>query len=101
MKKNSYSAYFLQRVRSINSLPDEQLAVSATDLLFPGATTVSSTLNFAMVFLLKHPEVQSKMQQEMDKEVGRDRLPTLDDRARSVEISVLIKNITRNRAVLT
>jgi cytochrome P450 len=101
MKKNSYSAYFLQRVRSINSLPDEQLAVTATDLLFPAATTVSSTLNFAMVFLLKHPEVQSKMQQEMDKEVGRDRLPTLDDRARSVEISVLIKNIIRNRAVLT
>ena len=101
MKKNSYSAYFLQRVRSINSLPDEQLAVTATDLLFPAATTVSSTLNFAMVFLLKHPEVQSKMQQEMDKEVGRDRLPTLDDRARSVEISVLIKNIIRNTAVLT
>jgi len=75
--------------------------VTGIDLLFPATTTVSSTLNFALVFLLNYPEVQSKMQQEMDKEVGRDRLPNLDDRARSVEISVLIKNITRNRAVLT
>jgi len=75
--------------------------VTGTDLLFPATTTVSSTLNFALVFLLKHPEVQSKMQLEMDKEVGRDRLPTLDDRARSVETSVLIKNIIRNSAVLT
>jgi len=75
--------------------------VTGIDLLFPATTTVSSTLNFALVFLLNYPEVQSKMQQEMDKEVGRDRLPNLDDRARSVEISVLIKNIIRNRAVLT
>ena len=72
-----------------------------TDLLIPANTTVSSTLHFALVFLLIYPEVQSEMQQEMDKVVGRDRLPTLDDRARSVETSVLIKNIIRNSAVLT
>jgi cytochrome P450 len=50
--------------------------------LFPASTTVSSTLNFALAFLLNYPEVQSKMQQELDEVVGRDRLPTLDDRAR-------------------
>jgi len=75
--------------------------VIGTDFMFPAATTVSTTLNFAMVFLLKYPEVQSKMQQEMDTVVGRDRLPTLDDRKRSVETSVLIKNIIRNREMLT
>jgi cytochrome P450 len=64
-------------------------------------TTVSTTLSFAMVFLLNYPEVQTKMQQELDAVVGRDRLPTLDDRARSVETSVPIKNIVRNRAVPT
>jgi cytochrome P450 len=50
--------------------------------LFPASTTVSSTLNFALAFLLNYPEVQSKMQQELDEVVGRERLPTLDDRAR-------------------
>jgi len=101
MNKDTCSGYLLQGLRSVNSLPDEQLAVAAKDLLFPATTTVSTTLIFAMVFLLKYPEVQSKMQQEMDKVVGRDRLPTLDDRARSVDTSVLIKNIIRKRAVLT
>jgi len=101
MNNYTCSAYFLQRIRSINSLTDEQLAVIGTDLLFPATTTVSSTLNYALVFLLNYPEVQTKMQQEMDTVVGRDRLPTLDDRARSVETSVLIKNIIRNRAMLT
>jgi cytochrome P450 len=82
MNKVTCSASLLQKLHTINYLPDEQLAVAATDLLFPAATTVSTTLNFALVFLLKYPDVQTKMQQELDKVVGRDRLPTLDDRAR-------------------
>jgi len=101
MNTDTCSAYLLQRIRCIISLPDEQLVATGTDFLFPTASTVASTLNFAMVFLLIYPEVQTKMQQEMDTVVGRDRLPTLDDRARSVETSVLIKNIIRNIAVLT
>jgi cytochrome P450 len=82
MNKATCSAYLLQRLHSINSLPDQQLAVIGADLLFPATTTVSTTLIFALVFLLKHPEVQTKMRQELDKVVGRDRLPNLDDRAR-------------------
>jgi len=82
MNKFTCSAYLLQRIQSIISLPEEQLAVTGIDLLFPAATTVTTTLNFALVFLLNYPEVQTKMQQELDKVVGRDRLPTLDDRAR-------------------
>ena len=101
MNKDTCSGYLLQKLRSVNSLPDKQLAVTGTDFLFPAATTVSTTLNFAMMFLLTYPNVQTKMQQELDKVVGRDRLPTLDDRARSVDTSVLIKNIIRKRAGLT
>jgi cytochrome P450 len=55
------------------------------DFLLPASISVSTTLTFAMVFLLNYPEVQRKMQQELDDVVGRDRLPTLDDRARSVD----------------
>jgi cytochrome P450 len=54
------------------------------DYLLPGSTTVTATLSFAVAFLLNYPEVQTKMQEELDTIVGRDRLPTLDDRARSV-----------------
>jgi cytochrome P450 len=82
MNKATCSAYLLQRLHSIYFLPDEQLVATGTDLLFPASTTVSSTLNFAFMFLLNYPEVQTKMQQELDKVVGCDRLPTLDDRAR-------------------
>jgi cytochrome P450 len=68
----------------MDSLSEEQLHALCLDYLLPGSTTVTATLNFAMAFLLNYPEVQTKMQEELDIKVGRDRLPTLDDRARSV-----------------
>lgn len=55
------------------------------DFLLPASGTVTATLTFAMAFLINYPEAQTKMQQELDGVVGRDRLPTLDDRARSVD----------------
>jgi cytochrome P450 len=64
---------------------EEQLHVIGIDYLFPASTTVTATLNFAMVFLMNYPDVQTKMQEELDVVIGRDRLPTLDDRARSVD----------------
>jgi hypothetical protein len=83
---------------------DEQLHVVGIDYLFPASTTVTATLNFAMAFLINYPHVQTKMQEELDVEIGRDRLPTLDDRARSVkgdalQIIINLKNI--NSACVT
>jgi cytochrome P450 len=50
--------------------------------MFPASTTVTATLTFAMAFLINYPEVQKKMQQELDEVVGKDRLPTLDERTK-------------------
>jgi hypothetical protein len=68
----------------MDSLSEEQLRVACMDYMLPATTTVTATLNFAVAFLLNYPEVQAKLQQELDTKVGRDRLPTLDDRARLV-----------------
>jgi cytochrome P450 len=66
----------------MDSLSEEQLHVVCMDFLLPATTAAAAVLNFAMAFLLNYPEVQTKMQEELDTEVGRDRLPTLNDRAR-------------------
>jgi len=89
-----------EKTEEISSFSDEQLAVIGTDFMFPAATTVSTTLNFAMVFLLKYPEVQSKMQQEMDTVVGRDRLPTLDDRKRLPYNEAFLREVMRKQTLV-
>jgi hypothetical protein len=68
----------------MDSLSEEQLHVVCMDFLLPAITVASAVLNFSTAFLLNDPAVQRKMQEELDTNVGRDSLPTLDDRTRLV-----------------
>lgn len=56
--------------------------ITLFDFFFPTASALSTTLSFALVHVFHHPEVQKKIQNEIDEVVGRGRLPTLDDRQR-------------------
>ncbi|XP_077862986.1 cytochrome P450 2U1-like [Saccoglossus kowalevskii] len=50
------------------------------DIFAAGAETVSSTLTWGLLYVLKHPNVQDKIQVELDSIVGRDRLPNMSDK---------------------
>nr|CAD7456590.1 unnamed protein product [Timema tahoe] len=65
----------------VNSFSEDQLLLLATDLILPTAATVPAMLTFALIMLLHHPQVMLKAQKEIDGVVGRDRLPSLDDRS--------------------
>ncbi len=45
-----------------------------------GSETTSKSLGFGFLYLLLYPEVQRKAQKEIDRVVGRERMPTLNDR---------------------
>ena len=49
------------------------------DMLSAGSETVKTTLQWATLFVIREPQVQAKVQAELDKVVGRRRLPSLDD----------------------
>ncbi|CAG0908840.1 unnamed protein product, partial [Darwinula stevensoni] len=59
-----------------------QLRVNISDLFLAGSETTSNTIRWCVLFLLCHPEIQEKLQAEVDDVVGRDRLPSLNDRDR-------------------
>ncbi|XP_043852322.1 cytochrome P450 2F2 [Dromiciops gliroides] len=58
----------------------ETLVKTTHNLLFGGTETVGTTLRHSFLLLMKHPHIQARVQEEIDRVVGRGRRPTLDDR---------------------
>lgn len=56
------------------------------DLFMAGSETTSKALSFGFLYLMLFPQVQKKAQKEIDQVLGRDRFPTLDDRAKYTKI---------------
>jgi len=60
----------------------EQLLFTVRQLFIAGTDTTSATLRWAIVLLTNHVAVQERLHAEIDSIIGRERLPTLDDRSR-------------------
>lgn len=50
--------------------------------MFPASTGLPSTMTFLLQQLCHEPEIQRKIQSEIDEVIGRSRPPTLDDRVK-------------------
>ncbi|CAH2211472.1 jg22619 [Pararge aegeria aegeria] len=74
---------------------EHQLQLVCTDYMFPAATGVQSVLTFLLERILLQPEIQDKIHEEIDRVVGRDRLPTLDDRRNMPYTEACIREIMR------
>ncbi|XP_075045621.1 cytochrome P450 2C8-like [Mixophyes fleayi] len=59
-----------------------EAAVNTTfDMFIAGTETVSTTLRYGLMLLLKHPEVTEHVQNEINQVIGRNRAPCIDDRS--------------------
>jgi cytochrome P450 family 2 subfamily J len=56
--------------------------VTCMDLFAAGSETTSTTLAWAVLFMILNPDVQDKVQREIDQVIGQDREPSLDDRGK-------------------
>ena len=52
------------------------------DLLIAGTDTSAQTVNWTLLLLANRPEIQAKVHEELDRVVGHDALPAVEDRAR-------------------
>jgi cytochrome P450/NADPH-cytochrome P450 reductase len=62
-----YGTFFLGQ-----GLSDENIRAQLITFLVAGHETTSGMLSFAMGHIVKHPEVYSKVRQEVDTVVGKD-----------------------------
>lgn len=56
-----------------------QLKQILGDLFSAGMEAIKSSLIRMIVFMLRHPKVKRRVQEELDADIGRERLPTMED----------------------
>ncbi|XP_061599415.1 cytochrome P450 1B1-like [Cololabis saira] len=61
-------------------LSTDHTEATVADLLGAGMDTVSTALHWIVLLLAKHPDVQARLHELVDRVVGRDRLPSVEDR---------------------
>ncbi|KAH9053931.1 cytochrome P450 [Lactarius vividus] len=92
--KPSFAAALVKNQEKYNLSERERAWVAGT-MLFAGGETASSILEWWLLAMVAHPEIQTRAQSELDKVVGRARPPTFADLPSLPYIRAIVKETLR------
>nr|Q8CIM7.1 RecName: Full=Cytochrome P450 2D26; AltName: Full=CYPIID26 [Mus musculus]AAH23241.1 Cytochrome P450, family 2, subfamily d, polypeptide 26 [Mus musculus] len=78
-----------------SSFNDKNLRIVVIDLFMAGMVTTSTTLSWALLLMILHPDVQRRVHQEIDEVIGHVRHPEMADQARMPYTNAVIHEVQR------
>ncbi|XP_046930367.1 cytochrome P450 1A1 isoform X2 [Lynx rufus] len=77
-------------------LSDEKIVNVVSDLFGAGFDTVTTAISWCLMYLVTSPNVQEKIQKELDTVIGRERQPQLSDRLQLPYMEAFILEMFRH-----
>nr|UWY61445.1 cytochrome P450 43963 [Bufo gargarizans] len=95
-----YVDAFLIKMEKENTNPKSEfhltnLVNSALQIFFAGVETISTTLTYSLLLLMKYPDVLGRLQAEIDRVIGESRIPNIEDRSKMPYMEAVIHEIQR------
>ncbi|KAM4881129.1 cytochrome P450 2D17-like [Thomomys bottae] len=78
-----------------SSFNKANLRMVLADLFAAGMVTSSTTLSWALLLMILHPDVQRLVQEEIDEVIGQGRRPEMEDQARMPFTNAVIHEVQR------
>ncbi|XP_053566110.1 cytochrome P450 2F3 [Bombina bombina] len=96
---------FLNKIEEEAGNPDshftmDSLTYTTFNLFIAGTETTSSTIRWALRFMLAYPEIQKKIQNEIDSVLGSEKCPSLEDRVRLPYTDAVIHEVQRFASIV-
>jgi cytochrome P450 len=78
----------------------DQLEAVMLDFFTAGQETTATTLTWAVLYLATHPKVQKKLQEEIHRVIGKNRKPTLADKASLPYVEATMQEVFRMSSIV-
>uniref|UniRef100_A0A8C8VES7 Uncharacterized protein n=1 Tax=Pelusios castaneus TaxID=367368 RepID=A0A8C8VES7_9SAUR len=99
-QKRDFTDAFLQEMEKTkehteSSFNVNNLRMVIVDLFSAGTETTSTTLRWALLYMLLYPDIQRKVHEEIDKVIGKDRSPQMEDQVNMPYTNAVIHETQR------
>ncbi len=94
-KASSSNASIRPKFSRYKSFSFDHLSSVVQDLFLAGTETMSNTLSWAMLYVARHAEFQREVCEEIDRVLGREKLPTESDRFKMPRVEAFLNETMR------